>query len=190
VLGWRNAESFSNGAAADLVIGQRDFISSGCRAIGAGSLCRPAGVAVDDAGNLYVADENNNRVLEYANPFVACGCTFPCLGSPATKVFGQGGSFTSNTCDSDTIDGTSTANDLCDPTGVAVDASGNLYVADEINNRILEYKTPLTTDVAADRVFGQGGDFTSNLCDFDTPDGSSTAIDLCGPTGVAVDSAG
>ena len=190
VLGWRNAESFSNGAAADLVIGQPDFISSKCRATGASSLCGPSGVAVDGAGNLYVADEINSRVLEYANPFAACSNTFPCVGGPATKVFGQSGSFTSNACDSDTSDGTSSANDLCDPTGVAVDASGNLYVADGINNRVLEYNTPLTTDVVADRVFGQGGDFTSNICNFDTVDGSSTNIDMCAPAGVAVDSAG
>ena len=50
VLGWRDAESFSNGAPADLVIGQPDFLSSDCVATSNHSLCTPAGVAVDDLG--------------------------------------------------------------------------------------------------------------------------------------------
>ena len=191
VLGWRDADSFSNGAAADLVIGQPDFLSSKCNgsnaAVSANSLCDPAGVAVDGAGNLYVADDYNNRVLEYTNPFVACNNTFPCVGGAANLVFGQGASFRSDLCNFDTVDSSSTAIDLCFPCGVAVDASGNLYVADGGNNRVLEYNTPLTTNVTAEKVLGQGGSFTSNNCDFDTVDGSSTAIDLCGPSGVAVD---
>ncbi|HEY9156536.1 NHL repeat-containing protein [Candidatus Binatus sp.] len=194
VLGWRDAGSFTNGAAADLVIGQPDFLSSLCNgssaAVSAHSLCYPQGVAVDPSGNLYVADDYNNRVLEYANPFVACSNTFPCVGGPANLVFGQGGSFTSDLCNYDTFDGSSTAIDLCGPTAVAVDASANLYVADGSNNRVLEYNTPLTTDVTADLVFGQGGSFTSDLCNYDTTDGSSTAIDLCGPAAVAVDGLG
>ena len=191
VLGWRDADSFTNGAPADLVIGQPDFISSDCTGtVSAGSLCAPEGVAVDGAGNLYVADSSSSRVLEYRNPFMACNNTFPCVGGPADLVFGQGGSFTSDVCNYDTDDGSSTAIDLCSPAGVAVDGSGNLYVADFGNNRVLEYNAPLTTDVTADRVFGQGGSFTSDACNFDKDDGSSTAIDLCGPTGVAVDGSG
>ena len=55
---------------------------------GAGSICNPAGVAVDGAGNLYVADTVNNRVLEYSNPFAACANTFPCVGGPAGRIHG------------------------------------------------------------------------------------------------------
>jgi sugar lactone lactonase YvrE len=187
VLAWSNADSFANGAPADLVIGQPDFLSSSCNATSAASLCKPTGVAVDPSGNLYVADGGNSRVLEYPNPFTACSGVFPCVGGPADLVFGQGGSVTSNTCDSDTEDSGSTSIDLCSPIGVAVDASGNLYVADSGNNRVLEYNTPLTAGVTASTVFGQGGSFTSNSCDFDTIDGSSTAVDLCGPSGVALD---
>src|SRR5271156_1764581 len=91
VLGWNNASSFANGAPADLVIGQPDFISSKCGTASASSLCAPVSVAVDKSGNLYVADSSNSRVLEYANPFVACSNTFPCVGGPAHLVFGQGG---------------------------------------------------------------------------------------------------
>ena len=94
MLGWRDAESFSNGAPADLVIGQPDFLSSDCAVTSNLSLCIPAGVAVDTSGNLYVADTGNSRVLEYTNPFAACAGVFPCVGGAANLVFGQGGDFT------------------------------------------------------------------------------------------------
>lgn len=72
------------------------------------------------------------------------------------------------------------AGSLCDPTGVAVDASGNLYVADTENNRVLEYDTPLVTGTTADRELGQV-DFLHNLPNF--PDQRS----LYKPTVVAID---
>jgi hypothetical protein len=97
-------------------------------------------------------------------------------------VFGQGGSFTSNTCNLGGI----SASSLCGSFGVAMDAAGNLYVADYGNNRVLEYSTPLTTDTVADRVFGQGGSRTNSACDL----GGISASSLCGPAGVAFDSAG
>ena len=186
VLGWKDASSFTDGAPADLVIGQPDFISSACVAASSASLCAPAGVAVDAAGNLYVADFGHSRVLEYPNPFIACSGTFPCVGGPAALVFGQGGSFTSTGCNSDTL-GLPTAVDLCDPSRVAVDHLGNVFVADTGNNRVLEYNTPLTTDVTADEVFGQGGSFTTGDCNVDTGGVSASAKDLCDPMGVAVD---
>ena len=194
VLEWNDAASFTNGAPADLVIGQPDFLSNGCNGTGAtvsaNTLCYPAGVAVDGSGNLYVADSGNNRVLEYTNPAGSCDNVFPCVGGAANLVFGQSGSFTSPDCNDDTVDGSSTSADLCDPWGVAVDRSGNLYVADLSNDRVLEYNSPLTNGAAAALVFGQGGSFTSSDCDFDTSDGSSTAIDLCSPSGVALDGSG
>jgi hypothetical protein len=186
VLGWKDASSFTNGAPADLVIGQPDFISSACVAASSESLCAPAGVAVDAAGNLYVADFGHSRVLEYMNPFIACSGTFPCVAGPAALVFGQGGIFASTGCNSDTL-GLPTAVDLCDPSRVAVDHLGNVFVSDTGNNRVLEYNTPLTTDVTADEVFGQGGSFTTGDCNFDTGGVSASAKDLCDPTGVAVD---
>ncbi|MBI3759554.1 MAG: NHL repeat-containing protein, partial [Deltaproteobacteria bacterium] len=99
VLGWDNAVGFANGAAADLVIGQGDFYSGNGNRAGAApaanTLAGPNAVAVDGDGNLYVADTSNNRVLEYNIPFSSCG-SFPCIGSAATKVFGQGGNFTTH----------------------------------------------------------------------------------------------
>src|SRR5271156_3942859 len=89
VLGYQNAASFANGAPADLVIGQPDLFSGLCNEGGqadAATLCGPLGVAVDGAGNLYVADTQNNRVLEYNPPFNS-GVT---AGQSANLEFGQG----------------------------------------------------------------------------------------------------
>jgi hypothetical protein len=135
---------------ADRVFGQGgSFTSRVCNlgGISASSLCGLGGVAVDRAGNLYVADGRsigghsipeapprpspNHRVLEYDSPLTT--------DTVADHVFGQGGSFTSNTCNLGGI----SASSLCVPFGVAVDAAGNLYVADQANNRVLEYDSPL-----------------------------------------------
>ena len=75
VLGWKSIAAFVSGGAADLVIGQPDFNSSGCNqnapAPDATSLCQPIGVAVDGSHNVYVGDTQNNRVLVFADPFAA-----------------------------------------------------------------------------------------------------------------------
>src|SRR5258708_4996333 len=78
----------------------------------------------------------------------------PIAGLSASTVFGQS-NFTDSGCSTDTIDG------LCFPKGVAVDTSGNLYLADWSNNRVLEYNTPLQVtdlpgsgDTVPDLMFG------------------------------------
>jgi sugar lactone lactonase YvrE len=141
-------------SVANRVFGQGgSFTASTCNngGVSASSLCYPAGVAVDATGRLYVADNDNNRVLEYDSPLTS---------SVANRVFGQGGSFTSGTCNLGGI----SASSLCVPIGAAVDAAGNVYVADYFNMRVLEYNQPLATDTVADQVFGQGGSFTSSTC--------------------------
>ena len=100
----------------------------------------------------------------------------------ADLVFGQGGSFTSNTCN---LGGVS-ASSLCFPPGVALDGAGNLFVSDLSNNRVLEYNSPLTTDLVADRVFGQGGSFTTGTCNL----GGVSASSLCSVAGVVLDADG
>ncbi|HYB89528.1 MAG TPA: NHL repeat-containing protein, partial [Candidatus Binataceae bacterium] len=189
VLGYLSADSFSNGAAADLVIGQPDFVTAVCNdgtgpgdvsGYGPDSLCNPYGVAVDSNKNLYVADFGNSRVLEYTDPFASCA-SFPCVGAPANLVFGQGGSFTAMACNNGGV----SASSLCEPFGVALDGGGRLYIADYHNNRVLEFDTPLASQTA-NRVFGQGGSFTSSTCN----NGGATATSLCNPEGVAVDGGG
>jgi hypothetical protein len=67
-----------------------------------------------------------------------------------------------------------------------VDVTGNVYIADASNNRVVEYNSPLTTDTVADRVFGQGGSFTSDTCNL----GGISASSLCAPQATTLDAAG
>ncbi len=99
-------------------------------------------------------------------------------------VYGQGGNFSTNGCNSSGLN----ASGLCNPHGIAFDPFGNLYIADTGNNRVVEYIAPLAGNTAAARVFGQAGDFTISDCNFggQTPD----AYSLCSPTQVALDSTG
>ncbi len=136
--------------------------------VSANSLYFPYGLALDSSGNLYVGDFDSNRVLFY-----------PSGSTTATRVYGQGGSFTAN---SENNGGVS-ASSLFYPAGVALDSSGNLYVADTENNRVLFYPSGSTT---ATRVYGQGGSFTANT----ENNGGVSASSLFYPAGVALDSGG
>lgn len=172
VLSWPAAAGFVNGQPADLVIGQPNFVVGGCNTGGlsAKSLCSPRGVAVDHAGNLYVADTVNNRVLWYRDPSLA--------DAVADLVLGQGG-FATAVCNNGGLGSKS----LCGPWGVAVDQGDHLYVADDANNRVLWYKSPPLSDVVADLVIGQPSFFLKG-CNT----GGLNDKGLCRPRGVAVDS--
>lgn len=174
VLGWSTVAAFTSHNPADLVIGQTDFFTNTCNTGGVitrTSLCNPRGIAVDSDGNLYVSDINNHRVLEYDLPFTD--------GTSADTVFGQGGSFTTGSCNNGGV----SRDSLCTPVGLALDSLDDLYVADYSNNRVLEYTLPLTTNTSADKVFGQLGDFNLNSCNL----GGVGTRSLCNPHGVAVD---
>src|SRR5271156_4734323 len=71
----------------------------------------------------------------------------------ADVVYGQLGSFTTNFPNQGGLG----ANSLHYPDGLAVDSSGNLYVSDQQNSRVLYSPAGSTT---ATRVYGQGGSFT------------------------------
>jgi sugar lactone lactonase YvrE len=161
-----HAFALSNGQAANLVLGQGSFISNNTVATQT-ELDLPNAVAFDSSGNLWVADQNNNRVLEYKAPFST--------HEAASLVIGQS-SFTGNAA-------TTSSTGLSGPTDLSFDSSGNLWVVDMGNSRVLEYTTPFATGEAATLVIGQSS-FTSS----DFADTNSTGLSY--PTGLSFDSGG
>ena len=153
----RQAASFT--MTASRVYGQPDFTSDTPNEGGAGSLATPLGVALDGSGNLYVADTDNNRVLYYPS---SCSSTeFAC---PAARVYGQP-SFTSSTANNGGV----SAGSLNGPVGLAFDGSGNLYVADLLNNRVL--------------MFPSSGGSTQPLTSTGTPRATATGTPVALATG-------
>ena len=125
-------------------------------------LNQPTAVAVDSAGNLYIADMGNNRIRKISNGVI-------------TTVAGNG------TAGFSGDNGPATSAGLSIPFGVAVDSAGNVYIADTIiSERIRKVTNGVITTVA-------GGSLLSGF----TGDGCpATNVALSIPFGVAVDSAG
>ncbi|PYR59860.1 MAG: hypothetical protein DMF91_13660 [Acidobacteria bacterium] len=163
------APPFTDFMAASLVLGAPDFtsVNSG---VSQTSVPTPVGLAFDSAGNIWVADEQTNRVLRFNAPFTN--------GEPASVVLGQP-NFTSSAAATPP-----TATSLNHPESVTVDSSGNVWVADSGNNRVLKYSPPFTNGQAASVVIGQSL-FTSN-----SAPNPPTASSLRQPSGVTVDSSG
>lgn len=160
------------------VIGQPDFTTVGCNAAGlsSASLCGPRGVSVDASGNLWIADTDNNRVLEFASPWINYDYNLKryVVKATADYVYGQLDT-TSNAC-------AAGATGLCAPLGVASEPThSRLYIADSGNNRIVRHDNPLA-DATADAVIGQS-DFAGVACNA----GGLGASSLCEPAGLAVD---
>lgn len=161
----------SQTTTANGVYGQAGSFSSNVAnngGISSTSLNSPNGIALDASGNLYISDSNNNRVLYFVTGIFT-----------ASRVYGQAGSFTSNTQNNGGV----TASGLLIPKGLSLDSSGNLYVADAGNNRVLVYPSGSTT---ATRVYGQGGSFNQNLAN----NGGISSNSLNSPFCVRVDSNG
>jgi hypothetical protein len=153
---------------ATRVYGQSGSFTTGAASAGLNGLSNPIGLAIDGSGNLYVADAGNHRVL-----------FFPANTTTPTRVYGQGGSFTTATGNKGGI----SANSLLNPLGLGLDANGNLFVADSLNYRVLVFANGSTT---ATRVYGQGGSFTTNTLF----GGANSANSLNQPKSVLVDASG
>ena len=128
------------------------------------SLAEPSGVAVDEGGNLLIADRSNNRIRRVD---AGTGVMSTVAGNGAGGFSGDGGP--------------ATAASFLWPTSVAVDGDGNVFIADFWNHRIrrLSARTGVITTVAGTGENGFSGD-----------GGPGTSATLANPNGVAVDSGG
>jgi sugar lactone lactonase YvrE len=171
----------------------------------------PQGVAVDSAGNLYIADTGNGRIREVSNGIITtvagnggrvqcdnCPATSSSLGASGVAVDSAGnlyiadGSARIRKVSNGVITtvagggglpfgdgGPATSAQLYDPLGVAVDSTGNLYIADLFDERIREVSDGVIATVAGNGTRGISGN-----------NGPATSAQLADPNGLAVDSAG
>ena len=135
-------------------------------AAGAASLDNPTGVALDGAGNLYIADRDHNRIRKVT---AATGLISTLAGNGTPAYAGDG------------LISTNAAVSVNAPTGLAVDGAGNLYIADTGNQVIREINSAngVISTVAGTGAEGSTGDL-----------GPATAATLHQPQGVSIDSAG
>jgi len=124
----------------------------------AASFNQPIGLAVDAAGNVYVADSGNNEIRKI---------------TPAGAVTTLAGNGTAGNAD-----GNGAAASFFSPSGVAIDAAGNVYVADEANNEIRK----ITSTGAVTTLAGNGYPGSS--------DGTAFEATFNAPNGVGVDATG
>ncbi len=127
-------------------------------------LFEPGGVAVDTSGNLFIADSLNQVIRRVSSGVI----------TTVAGKYGAGNAFAGD-------GGPATAAGLNYPKGVAVDASGNLYIADWVNHRIRKVTaaTGIISTVAGNGTPGFSGD-----------GGPATSASLFYPEGVAVDASG
>lgn len=188
ILSWPSARQFMNGAASDMVIGQPDFTSNAMNAggLGPGSLALPQGLSVDEAGNLWVADAFNSRVLKFNNPLIDVTpyAADLVVGQPdfTSAAPNLGGGF----FDVDVA----TADSLCFPGRVLV-RGADVWIADSGNSRVLHYTNPAVNLPGADAVLGQFESFNCRVKNNDGTCGDKFGTDarpenLFNPIGLAL----
>ncbi|HUA23411.1 MAG TPA: NHL repeat-containing protein, partial [Steroidobacteraceae bacterium] len=126
------------------------------------SFTAPEGIAMDSSGNLWVTDSGNNEIREITTP-----------GAVVTTVAGS-------YLTTGHANGNGTAASFNEPIGIAVDSSGNLYVADHNNNEIRKITSSFAVSLFAGSSAGTSGSIN----------GTGNNASFSGPFGVTIDSLG
>lgn len=140
-------------------------------------LSNPSGIAVDGAGNVYFSDVGNQRVRKISN-----GVITTVAGNGTAGFSGDNGPATNAE-----LNLQASAVNCCLPVnpsprlpgGIAVDASGNLFIADSGNQRVRMVSNGVITTVAGNGTTGFSGD-----------NGPALSAQFNNPSGIAIDSAG
>jgi hypothetical protein len=133
-------------------------------AAGSAVISSPVALGIDSADNLYFADQQNERIRKVA---AATGIITTVAGNGTAGYSGDGGAATSAK--------------LSNPGGIAIDPAGNLYIGDEVNNRIrkVDAGTGVITTLAGTGTAAFSGD-----------GGAANGAKLWNPLGVVLDGAG
>ncbi len=131
-------------------------------------LNNPSGVAVDRQGDVFIADSGDNAVFEMTGDTITI-----VAGTGTVGYSGDGGS--------------PTAADLNDPTAVAVDGNGDLFIADAGNNVIREVKPGPNGSLLLGTISTVAGGGSNSGPTFSGP---ATEVELNDPSGLAVDAQG
>ena len=155
--------------------GSPGFTGDGGQAVNA-ELRGPTGTAVDANGDVFIADTGNNRVREVnANGVI-------------TTIAGDGNCDENRRMD----DGNALLATLCSPTGLVLDHHGDLFIADTGHDEIRELTTGgnLFDFAGGPKCIHRGNDLAHSDESRSSHDENPRAIELCSPTGLALDSIG
>jgi len=169
---------WTNGQDAAFVIGQADFTSANY-SVSDSTLYFASDIAIDEAnGKLYIADNHNNRILRFSYPVME--------DQPkAEYVFGQSGFHSNGINGGGSVSSTS----FYWPSGIFVDNTGRLWIADKYNNRVVWFNNANIENASnptADGVLGQANFNSGNP----NRGGSTAQNSLYQPSFVFVDENG
>jgi uncharacterized protein (TIGR03437 family) len=149
-------------------------------------LWNPSGVAVDPAGNIYIADAYNNVVRVVCQTQTPTACTNNAFVGGVVWAAGDINTFAGNNATGAGYQGDggiATGSLLNNPAAVLLDSQGNLYISDSGNSAIRKVAaaTSIITTVAGDG---------SGIAGYSGDGGSATKAKLSNPKGIAIDSSG